>query len=185
MNIIKRILVPVDLGDGSVAGLKYALFLAKWQGAEVVVVHVVDEREIPRSASLSRDARLYLETERVAAETLDDRLIENALEKGRWELSRFLSRHLESRLLHDVREVVCIGKVADEIVAAAAAEECDLIVMASGGKNWMERLVHGSLTEKVVRMSACPVLTIQPFAKVRQDGERVPVELLVLNESPA
>jgi nucleotide-binding universal stress UspA family protein len=82
-----------------------------------------------------------------------------------------------------LKQVVSLGEVAEEIVGTAAAEDCDLIVMASGGKNWLARLIRGSLTEKVVRLASCPVLTIQPFARVRQDGERVPVQLLVMGES--
>jgi nucleotide-binding universal stress UspA family protein len=178
---MKKILVPVDLSESSVAGIKYALFLARWQGAEVVLVHVVDATKIPRDAPLSHDARLFIEVERVPVETLRDYFVETVLERGRWELSNFLSHHLEPETLRSVRlkQVVSLGEVAEEIVGTAAAEDCDLIVMASGGKNWLARLIRGSLTEKVVRLASCPVLTIQPFARVRQDGERVPVQLLL------
>ncbi|MBI3059036.1 MAG: universal stress protein [Deltaproteobacteria bacterium] len=40
---IKKILVPTDLREQSLAGIKYAISLAREHGAEVLVLHVVDE----------------------------------------------------------------------------------------------------------------------------------------------
>ena len=184
---LKRILVPTDLSESSVDGIKYALFLAKSEGAEVIVVHVVDPKNVPRSDRVSRDARTFFEAEGLPVATLPEYFVEAALERGRWALSSFLYRHVKAEMIRSVklRKIVDLGEVVKEIVGTAKVEHCDLIVMASGGKNWLARLVSGSLTEKVVRLASCPVLTIQPFAKVRQDGERVPVRLLTVGESHA
>ena len=184
MNI-KRILVPTDLSEGSIDGIKYALFLAKGNDAEVVVVYVVDAKKVPQAASMPDEVRMFFGTEGMPVETLGHYFVEGVLEKGWWKLSNFLSRHMDTEMPRSVKlkKVVRLGEVVDEIVGAATVEDCDLIVMASGGKNWLARLVWGSLTEKVVRLASCPVLTIQPFAKVRQDGERVPVRFLTVGES--
>jgi len=182
---LKRILVPTDLTESSVDGIKYALFLAKSEGAEVIVVHVVDPKNVPRSDRVSRDARTFFEAERLPVATLPEYFVEAALERGRWELSSFLSRRVKAEMVRSIklRKIVTLGDAMKEIVGTAKAEHCDLIVMASGGKNWLARLMSGSLTEKVVRVASCPVLTIQPFARVRQDGARVPVRLLTVGES--
>jgi nucleotide-binding universal stress UspA family protein len=182
---VKKILVPTDMSESSVDGIKYALFLAKSEGAEVIIVHVVDPKDVPRAGTISRDARTFFEVEGLPVATFPEYFVEAALEKGRWELSSFLARHVTAEMIRPVKlsKIVGLGDVVNEIVGTAKMEHCDLIVMASGGKNWLARLMGGSLTEKVVRAAPCPVLTIQPFARVRQDGERVPVRLLALGES--
>lgn len=184
---LKRILVPTDLSENSIDGIKYALFLARGNGAEVVVVHVVDAKKVPQAGSMPDEVRIFFGVERVPVETLGHYFIEEALERGRWKLNSFLSRHVDEAMLRTVglKKVVRLGEVVDEIIGASTAEDCDLIVMASGGKSRLARMVSGSLAEKVVRLASCPVLTIQPFAKVRRDGERVPVRLLMAGESHA
>jgi nucleotide-binding universal stress UspA family protein len=55
-----------------------------------------------------------------------------------------------------------LGSAANVIVDAAANEEADLIVIATHGETGLQRFVFGSVTEKVVRLATCPVLTIRP-----------------------
>jgi nucleotide-binding universal stress UspA family protein len=47
------------------------------------------------------------------------------------------------------------------IVQAAAEAKADLIVIATHGQSGWRRFLFGSVTEKVVKMAACPVLTIR------------------------
>lgn len=59
-----------------------------------------------------------------------------------------------------VRPIVLQGNAADEIVRIADEEKVGLIVMATHGQTGWRRLVFGSVAEKVVRLAACPVLTV-------------------------
>jgi nucleotide-binding universal stress UspA family protein len=52
--------------------------------------------------------------------------------------------------------------VAAEIVRAAGAEGCDLIVMGTHGRSGLRRALLGSVAEEVLRKAPCPVLTIRP-----------------------
>jgi len=52
------------------------------------------------------------------------------------------------------------GDPADEIINYQKDKEIDLIVIATHGRSGWKRFVFGSVTEKVVRMPTCPVLTI-------------------------
>ena len=54
------------------------------------------------------------------------------------------------------------GHAATEIVKAARELNADLIVMSTHGRTGMKHVLLGSVTEKVVRMSPCPVLTVRP-----------------------
>jgi nucleotide-binding universal stress UspA family protein len=58
-------------------------------------------------------------------------------------------------------EILSHGNAADEILRAADEKGIDLIVIATAGHTGWERAVFGSVAEKVVRRSPCPVLTIR------------------------
>jgi nucleotide-binding universal stress UspA family protein len=55
-----------------------------------------------------------------------------------------------------------IGKPADEILGVASEVGADLIFIGSHGKTGVERLVLGSVSERVVREAKCPVLVARP-----------------------
>jgi nucleotide-binding universal stress UspA family protein len=57
------------------------------------------------------------------------------------------------------RELI-LGEPAEAIVERARTGGYDLIVMGTHGRKGMQRLLLGSVAEKVVRRSACPVLTV-------------------------
>jgi nucleotide-binding universal stress UspA family protein len=60
------------------------------------------------------------------------------------------------------RWVLKVGVPWQEIVRAAAEERADMIVMGTHGRTGLERLLLGSVTERVVRGAPCPVLTVRP-----------------------
>ena len=64
-----------------------------------------------------------------------------------------------------VRTQVGHGSAADEIVLIAKVEGVDLIVISTHGSTGLERLVFGSVAEKVVRLAECPVLTVRQQEK--------------------
>jgi nucleotide-binding universal stress UspA family protein len=71
---------------------------------------------------------------------------------------------------------VALGKVADEIVAAAIQEEVDLIVMARRERGVLARTLRRSISEAVTRNAPCPVLSIYPTQVIRPpQGWRVPM----------
>jgi len=52
------------------------------------------------------------------------------------------------------------GNVSEKIVEVAHDENCDLIVMGSGRKNWLSRLFAEKIVEKVIAAADCPVLVV-------------------------
>jgi nucleotide-binding universal stress UspA family protein len=71
-------------------------------------------------------------------------------------LARLVARHPKST--SDIVE----GDPASEIIASAERHKADLIVMGTNGREGLPRLFLGSVTERVVRASPVPVLTISP-----------------------
>ena len=62
--------------------------------------------------------------------------------------------------LHMTREAI-VGHPAETIVRAAADRDADLIVVGTHGRGGVARMLMGSVAERVVRLAACPVLTVR------------------------
>jgi nucleotide-binding universal stress UspA family protein len=60
-----------------------------------------------------------------------------------------------------VSTMVAMGNAADEIIKAAEATKVDLIAMSTHGRSGLRRLAFGSITDKVLRHSPVPVLTVR------------------------
>ena len=62
----------------------------------------------------------------------------------------------------DAKGYVLIGYAAEEILSRAEEEKVDLIVMGTHGRKGIDRILFGSVAEKVVKNATMPVLTIRP-----------------------
>jgi nucleotide-binding universal stress UspA family protein len=60
-----------------------------------------------------------------------------------------------------VSTLVTMGNAADEIIRAAEETKVDLIAMSTHGRSGLKRLAFGSITDKVLRHSPVPVLTVR------------------------
>jgi nucleotide-binding universal stress UspA family protein len=106
--------------------------------------------------------------------------VEAALETKKQLVVNFLGQKVAPELRNAVRirPVIRLGKVVEEIIAAAKEEQCDLIVITSHASR-LRRLFHATFTERVVREAPCPVLSIQASAEIRTDkGERLAAKLI-------
>jgi nucleotide-binding universal stress UspA family protein len=68
----------------------------------------------------------------------------------------------------DVRSRVLTGDVTDEILQYVKDNNANLIVMGTHGYKGLERVMFGSVADKVVKTACCPVMTINPY---REDCE--------------
>jgi nucleotide-binding universal stress UspA family protein len=64
-----------------------------------------------------------------------------------------------------VKKVIKTGVTFVEIIDYVKSESIDLIVMGTHGRSGIEHILIGSVAEKIVRKSPCPVLTIRPRNK--------------------
>ena len=143
---IRKICCPTDFSEPSYAALKKAEELALHFSAELSVVHVVSPIPIiplhddPSSFNLP----LYeKEMEQNAVKALDQ--IRNE------KLSKRIDCHVH----------VLQGDPAGRIVHFAQTGEADIIVIATHGFTGWRKFMFGSVTEKVIRMAMCPVLSIR------------------------
>ena len=147
MIALKKVLVATDFGPASESALRYAQALGRGFGAELHVLHVVEDlltRAIDGYGSAAISPEVQLDVERA----------------GRSQTEALLSD--EDRLeLHAKASTVTSNRPAAEIVDYARKNGIDLIVMGTHGRGAIAHLFMGSVAERVVRTAPCPVLTVR------------------------
>ena len=154
MDIIRKILAPTDLSEVSATGVKYAYNLAKAISAELVIVHAVQVGEIIHAVrQLENKPSPHWEQ----AGTIEGQLIE----RHKHLLDEFVKKQVgEISPDAKVRQDVVVGQAHAAVIEHAQREKADLIVMSTHGRSGITRMMLGSVTEKVLRTSLCPVLAI-------------------------
>lgn len=148
----KRILVTTDFSDTSLEAFPVASEFASHFDAELLLVHVlpVDTPtpwDIPPYADFGLASLPLPEYEAQVRDEVERRL------------SQVAAKHAPSGT--KVRTLVARGDAAAEVGRIAAAEKIDLIVLATHGWTGWRHLVFGSVAEKILRESPCPVLSIR------------------------
>jgi universal stress protein E len=144
MIALRSLLCPVDFSEQSGHALRWAKALARRTGGRLTVLSAVDPL-------LAEAAKLRFGLDLVHAET------ELAL--------RQFAAETWSEETPDATNVnfdVRVGNPADAILAAAAKERADLIVMGTQGLGGLRKWLLGSTTERVLRRTLTPVLAVPP-----------------------
>lgn len=139
----RKILAPTDFSEPSYIALDAAVELADHFDAELHLLHVVPPLHVV-PVPVNVEIPLYEMELREAAE-------------------RSMREVVEQRVPTRLRTFSSVvwGEPAEEILAYQQEKEVDLIVIATHGRRGWQRFVFGSVTEKVVRLASCPVLTIR------------------------
>jgi nucleotide-binding universal stress UspA family protein len=145
MATIDSIAVATDGSDSVRRAVGVALDVAERFDAAVHALSVVDTDEIDSSPEQLRDD-LADALERQADEALAD---------------------VAARADRPVTTAVRQGRPADEIVAYAREEDVDAVAVGTRGRHGENRLLVGSVAERVVRTAPVPVLTVRQL-----DGDR-------------
>jgi nucleotide-binding universal stress UspA family protein len=156
---IKLILCPIDFSEFSARAYDHALSLAKHYQAKLVAQHVVELWRYP-SADFAASAALYEE------------FCHALTESRKKQLQEFAKNHTHDEIQAEL--VVSQGMAADSILSFAQAQKTDVIVMGTHGRRGYDRLMLGSVTDRVMRRAPCPVLAISkpPHDSVAAGKER-------------
>jgi nucleotide-binding universal stress UspA family protein len=146
-DTITKILVPVDFSPHAERAFRYAATLAHRLGAELALLHVVEDP----FASGAWGAEAYVPN---VPELLES-LISGA--------ERQLTTLKESAAAPGptATTAVLTGSPSNAIVEHAKDGGFDLIVMGTHGRTGLAHAVMGSVAERVVRKAPCPVLTLR------------------------
>jgi nucleotide-binding universal stress UspA family protein len=147
---IQRILCPIDFSDQSRHALAHATAVAGWFGAAITLLHVC------RPEAFTNPPLLFDELPGGPA------MIESALRAADEEMPKWAQSVTAAGVTVATR--VERGDPVGHILACATALPVDLIVMGTHGRSGFERLILGSVTEKVLRKASCPVMAVPPPA---------------------
>ena len=150
-----HLLVPVDFSEQQPRLLAHARELALAYDMTLTLLHVVERESLPEVYEAYADpVAPGVLAERVEA-SLDERA-ETLRERG-----------------VDVRVAVRDGHPATETLDAADELDADLLAIATHGRSGMERMLMGSVAEKVIRRAPCPVFTVKSFGQslVRDENQ--------------
>ena len=140
------ILHPTDFSPSSRPALNHALALAREQGAELLLVHV-----LPTVMPMVGEGYM-------SPKTFDD-LQRSMRAQAQKRLDGLVAKAKAARV--HARGMLYEGVAADAIVRAARAKRAKLIVMGTHGRTGLSRLFMGSVAERVVGTAPCPVLTVR------------------------
>lgn len=139
----EKILVPIDFSESSRHALKQAAGLAEHFGSELVAVHVLEPVLSPQNLFAGDPSPV----------AIDGDLTQRSEEAFREFAEGTAPESTQFKLLS--------GTVHKELIAAIKRESADLVVVADRGWSAVERLLLGGTTEKLIRKSPVPVLTVK------------------------
>lgn len=156
---IKKILVPVDFSEPSKMAVNYGLSLALQFNARLVLTHIVS----------SSTALIYtFPTESLAFE-------KEQVKYAKSTLPSLIPGEFRDRV--DLQTIVKVGDVRSELLGLVHDEKIDLLVMGTHGRSGVERLLLGSLTERMLRKLSVPIMTVSHLDPTRELHTSAPVPL--------
>jgi len=142
----KKILVTTDFSDLSYAALDYAVAIRQFLDVQIYLLYVCEKQ---RSKKSSKQPRKKKRSKPISEAIILQQLSAIA--------DQFLSE------CGTVKKIIRYGEPYDEIVKFAQDEKMDLIIISTHGRTGILHAVLGSVTERVVRRSLVPVLTVKPL----------------------
>jgi nucleotide-binding universal stress UspA family protein len=147
MIVLTKILVATDFSEPSEAALAYGRELTRRFGAQLVVLHVVDDT---LTRAVVTDSLVFTNPD------LQTRVEDG----GQQQVDELISA--DDRTVLRAQAVIVASNVpASAIVEYAKGHDINLIVMGTHGRAAMSHLLMGSVAERVVRSAPCPVLTVR------------------------
>jgi len=154
MEDIKRIVAPIDFSDNTETIVSTAVCIAGKFSAHLDLIFVVQKFEDYTT----------LFTPPATLPAMRDDLLNAAKER----MNAFVEKHKEEFNVLGVSAIngqVISGDIAEAIVNYADWANAQLIVMGTHGYKGFNRIVFGSVAERVVKTACCPVMTVNPYRK--------------------
>ncbi len=143
MNTIVEIVVPVDLCEHTEKVVEYASFLAGKLSARMSLIHVVELLQEMGDMALGQSTIVEYNRQR--------------RDYARESLGKISSKY------PDCSCEIVTGDIVDEIVNFAEKRKANLIIIGTHGSKGLEKLLLGSVAERVVKSAHCPTLVMNPF----------------------
>ena len=155
---IKHVVTPIDFSDNSKLIADSAAFLAGKFGASLNLVFVVQNFEDYSGFFVPQ----------MHMPNLEDELLTGAEARMVSFVDEYRQDYIQLGVV-DIVAKVLIGDVGEQIVDYATEIQADMIVMGTHGYKGLEKIMFGSVADKVVRAADCPVTTINPYTCCTRD----------------
>lgn len=149
---IKNVVTPIDFSDNSRLIADSSMFLASRYDASLHFVFVVQNFEDYSGFFVPQ----------MHVPNLEEELMTGAEER----MEQFIEEMSSVAKELGVKEIthkVLMGDVAEQIVDYATEIQADMVIMGTHGYKGLEKIMFGSVADKVVRSALCPVTTINPY----------------------
>ncbi|HBT96901.1 MAG TPA: universal stress protein [Desulfobulbaceae bacterium] len=149
---VQKVVVPIDFSENSQLIAESAAYIAGKFGAVLHLIFVVHNFEDYSGFFMPQMSMPKLEHD----------LMEGAEQKMA-DFAEQIKPHCQEYGVNSVLWRVVNGDIGEGVINFANEIGCDMIIMGTHGYKGMEKIVFGSIADKVVRSAACPVLTINPY----------------------
>lgn len=158
MKEIKSILTPIDFSENARIIADAAIYVACTFKARLSFVFVVQDFE---------DYTGFM-TPPVNMLNLKDEIFTSA-EQQMHSFVEEKSKECAEGGIPSVDSKILTGDIAEEIMQYAKSNDHDLIIMGTHGYKGFERIIFGSVADKVVKNACCPVMTINPYQDICEE----------------
>ncbi len=150
MTTWNKIIYPTDFSMAAETVFDTAQRLARDSDSLLLIVHVVEPVVATTPGTVAPPVTL-------GGTDLSATQQQQALDEAREQLGKVVPADPSIRFEHRLIE----GFASEGILHLTEHEQADLIIMGTHGRTGVERLLMGSVAEKIVRHASCPVLTLR------------------------
>lgn len=162
----RRMLVPLDGSTLAEAVMPHVIALAQQFASEVTLVQVVTPFERLRNELLRG------ELSALQIDVVTD-VARQQVQAHHAAAQHYLDEQINALRIHGITAapIVIEGDPATAIVHVASEHKSDLIAMASHGRGGLSRLVYGSVADRVLRTTPCPLLLVRSLEHDSDDDD--------------
>ena len=147
MKEFKKILFPVDLSESSPKLVPYVTTMAEKFGAEIHLLFVARVFEY--------FSGIYVPHPSISK--FEDEIVEGAKKR----LKEFTEEYFSD--FPETKAEVVPGDISEEILKYTGSKGIDLLILGTHGRKGLEKVVFGSVAERVAKISPVPVLLVNPY----------------------
>ena len=147
MKEFKRILFPVDLSETSSKLVPYVVTMAEKFGAEIHLLFVARIFDYFSSVYVPQDSI--------------NKFANDLLEGAKKRLEEFRAEYFEA--VPSTRAVVIPGDASEEILNYVQLKTIDMLILGTHGRKGLDKIVFGSVAERVAKAAPVPVLLVNPY----------------------
>jgi nucleotide-binding universal stress UspA family protein len=150
---VKKVLIALDYNPTAQKVAEVGFSMAKSMNAEVILLHVITDPVLYASAGYSPIMGFsgYVDVSPLQLDNVQG-LIEASLQ--------YLDKSKQHLGDKTIQTIVKEGDFADSILETAKELRADIIVVGSHSRKWLENIVMGSVTEKVLHHTLIPLLIV-------------------------